>query len=237
MLYATPQVLGNNYGIGTIKALVSPLSYIKSAENTTVSSGGADLEGDEHLRERGFLAPGSFSVAGPDDAYKFWAMSAHQDVIDVAVSSILGTGIVNIFILLKDMSVSDAIKTSMCKYIENYLSHEKKRPLTDQVVVAIAKKVPFIINTDITLYQSEKYRAERIREEITAALKAYAAETRSRLGRDIVPSQIAALIQSVKGVYNVILSEPPYKKVKPEEWPCCLDADITINIAEDGEDG
>ena len=64
--------------VGQINTLVDPIAYISSVSNTTASTGGTDTEDDENYRERIQLAPESFSVAGSEGAYIYWARSAHQ---------------------------------------------------------------------------------------------------------------------------------------------------------------
>lgn len=86
----------NDYAVGTIKQLVDLIPYIDSVSNTVASFGGDDGEpypeqdggdGDNHYRERIQLAPTSLSVAGPSDAYEYYAKSADSSIADVAIIS------------------------------------------------------------------------------------------------------------------------------------------------------
>lgn len=81
----TAGTIGNGYAPGQVNRLVDVLSFGVSAENITETSGGTDTESDENYRERIQIAPESFSVAGPKEAYKYFARSANSDIIDVAV--------------------------------------------------------------------------------------------------------------------------------------------------------
>lgn len=83
----TAGTIGNGYLAGEISKLLSPLAYIDKVENITISEGGSDIESDERLRERIKVAPESFSNAGSRGAYRYWAMTAHQDIVDVAILS------------------------------------------------------------------------------------------------------------------------------------------------------
>lgn len=78
---------GNHYGIGDLKTLVDPIPYIDKVENVNVPEGGADRESDENLAERIYLAPSSWSTAGPDDAYKYWVKTFDPGISDVRVES------------------------------------------------------------------------------------------------------------------------------------------------------
>ena len=61
---------GNGYLPGEINRIVDPVPFWAAAENTTKSEGGADVEGDDHYRERIHEAPEKFSTAGPTLAYE-----------------------------------------------------------------------------------------------------------------------------------------------------------------------
>jgi phage-related baseplate assembly protein len=79
--------VGNGWQIGQINQLVDPLLWIIQVQNITVSSGGSDIESDDNYRQRIYEAPESFSVAGPEGAYKYWARTASNLISDVAVYS------------------------------------------------------------------------------------------------------------------------------------------------------
>lgn len=74
----------NDYLAGEIN---QPLSTIDadSVQNTTTSSGGANIEADDSYKKRIIEAPERFSNAGSRGAYIYFTKSAHQDIIDVAV--------------------------------------------------------------------------------------------------------------------------------------------------------
>ena len=81
----TPGRIGNGFTVGMIKNMADSIPFVSAAENITESAGGTDIEDIESYRERLRLLPESFSVAGPDGAYEFWAKTAHQGIIDVRV--------------------------------------------------------------------------------------------------------------------------------------------------------
>ena len=56
---------------GEINILVDPIPYIASVSNVDESTGGLDVEDDDSLTERAYLAPSRFSCAGPRDAYEY----------------------------------------------------------------------------------------------------------------------------------------------------------------------
>lgn len=99
----------NGYIPGTINQIVDLVPYIDSVENTVTSYDGDDGEpypeedggiGDDHYRARIRLAPTSLSVAGPRDAYEYYALSADSNIADVAILSDVQT-------LIKSCKVTD----------------------------------------------------------------------------------------------------------------------------------
>ena len=76
---------GNGMLPGQVFQIVDHSPFVAHAINITESAGGADLEDLEAYRNRVRHTPESFSTAGPDGAYWFWAMTANAGIIDVDV--------------------------------------------------------------------------------------------------------------------------------------------------------
>src|SRR5215471_8347341 len=84
----TAGVLGNNFAIGQVNAIINwNQPYGVAVTNIDVTGGGSDIETDDQYRYRVWLAIESFSTCGPRDAYEFWALSAHPDIIQCVVHS------------------------------------------------------------------------------------------------------------------------------------------------------
>jgi len=81
----TAGIIGNGFDIGLIKNMVDRTPFVTAVQNITVSNGGEDKESLEAYKERLRLLPESFSVAGPDGAYEFWARTANPGIIDARV--------------------------------------------------------------------------------------------------------------------------------------------------------
>lgn len=76
----------NNYKAGDINTVISSsFSFIDSVENLNGVQGGSDEEEDEHYIERIILSPEGYSVAGPEAAYRYFALSAHPSIKDAAI--------------------------------------------------------------------------------------------------------------------------------------------------------
>ncbi|MEI8390097.1 MAG: baseplate J/gp47 family protein [bacterium] len=213
--------IANGYLPGEIKNLITPVSYIESASNITESSGGADEEDDDSLRERIKQAPEKFTNAGSRGAYRYWAITAHQDIIDVAVLS-TSPGVVKIYPLTKSGNPTGDILS----LVQNILSHDKVRPLTDLVIVESPQKIDFEVNGSITLYTFADIKS--VESEINSKLDKYIADLKSKLGKDIVPTQIIALLNSIYGVFKVDLINPDFTEIADYQWANCTRYQIDI---------
>lgn len=212
---------GNGYLAGEIKNLITPIPYIESAENITESSGGADEEDDDSLRERIKQAPEKFTNAGSRGAYRYWAITAHQDIIDVAVLS-TSPGVVKVYPLTKFGNPSYEIISC----VQNILSNDKVRPLTDHVIVEYPQKIDFEINGNVTLYSFAD--AQSVENEIKIKLDKYTADLKSKLGKDIVPTQIITILNSIYGVFKVDLNIPNFTDILEYQWANCTGYQIDI---------
>ena len=65
---------GNDIPPGVVDTLVDAIPYVASVSNVDTSSGGADAESDDSLTRRIWLAPTTYSCAGPRDAYEYWSL-------------------------------------------------------------------------------------------------------------------------------------------------------------------
>ena len=144
---------GNGFVAGQINRLVDPVAYVSAVENTTISLGGANVETDDNYRIRIRLSPEKYSTAGPDGAYVYWAKSAHQDIIDVAVYS-PSPGEVNVRPL---MTGGELPSQEILDLVEATLSDRDRRPLTDSLTVAAPDQVNYDI--DVTYYLSRDQSA------------------------------------------------------------------------------
>jgi phage-related baseplate assembly protein len=81
----TAGMAGMGFEPGDINNMVDIIPFVASAENITSTSGGADIEDIESYRARLQILPESFSVAGPDGAYEFWARTANPGITDAKV--------------------------------------------------------------------------------------------------------------------------------------------------------
>ncbi len=215
-------IIGNGYLSGEINNLITPIPYISEVYNITESASGADEETDGSLRQRIKEAPEQFSNAGSRGAYRFHTISAHQNIIDVAVIH-KQPGVVEIYPLTIDGNPSQEI----VDIVQNYLSDDKVRPLTDLVLVKPPEKIDFQIIANLTLYNFADL--ESVQALVNQKIEDYKKNLRSKLGLDIVPTQIIALLNSIYGVYKVELTTPFLQDLGDYQWANCTGYQINIS--------
>jgi len=187
----------------------------------------AVMESDADFRRRMVLAPEGYSVAGPEGAYIFHALSADGDVLDASATS-PHPGEVLVSILSR--TGSGAASPELIATIAAYVSDETRRPLTDFVTVQSAEIVNYAVVATLTTFSGPDGGV--VLAAAQASLDAYV-ESSHRLGRDITRSALFAALH-VEGVQNVVLTSPAADIViSRTQAPYCTGT--TVNYAGTGE--
>lgn len=204
----TSGVIGNGYQPGEINVLTDPIGYVMSVANTTTSAGGTDIEDDESFIERIYNGPSSYSVAGPEDAYVYWAKTYNSAIGDVKVNSPNPVEVVITF-LMEDGSIPEE---TVINGLEEFLMDENIRPLTDEVTVQAPTTTSYNIDIKYFINRSAAAQAESIRKEVEQAVEEYISWQQSKIGRDINPSELIRCIINA-GAKRVEVAEPIYTAV------------------------
>ncbi|MBU2701695.1 phage-related baseplate assembly protein [Sporomusaceae bacterium BoRhaA] len=202
----TTGALGNGYAPGTLNTLVDPIPYVASVSNTTTSQGGVDIESDDAFRDRIQQAPESFSTAGPDGAYKYWAKTASSLIADVKPYS-PSPGVVNICILLANGEIPGQ---EMLDAVLAICNDKKIRPLTDKVQAVAPTQVSYNIDVAYWIDQQNASVAASIQKAVQAAVNDYILWQKSALGRGVDPSQLIYLMKQA-GAERVAVTAPAYQ--------------------------
>ena len=186
--------------------MVDPLPYTLSVENTAPTSGGADRETDDELAERVYLAPSSYSTAGPKLAYEYWVKTFSSTIGECKVISET-PGEVDIYVTVDGQLPTD----DFVDQLEAYMQSGERRPLTDHVVVKKPEPVTYDIECVYYIRKSDQDMAETIRAAVNTACENYIVWQR-KIGRDITPSQL--IYELVKaGVQSVEIKKPAYAEL------------------------
>ena len=215
----------NGYLPGEITNLANSVD-VDAVTNTTTSYGGLSAEDDDRLRTRTQLASEAFSTCGPAGAYQFWALSAHQGIVDVAVVS-PSAGVVQVHPLMADgLPSSDVLAL-----VAAMLLDDTRRPLTDLVKALPPVCRNYAIHVGIAV--EDGYDAAAVVTAVKAALTAYAAGRAARLGRDIVPAQVISAA-AVAGVHDVTVFTPGLLVLGAAEWAQCTGITVDLMGVVDG---
>lgn len=196
---------GNGFTPGQIKILVDPIPYVASVSNTVTSQGGSDVEDDDNYRERLFLLPESFSVAGPSEAYEYFAKQYSSAIADVKVST-PSAGTVDVRFILQDGEIPDG---TLISEVEAYLNDRKRRPLTDSLTVQAPTTVSYDITLTYYINQDDSGLALSIQAAVGAAVTEFTTWQKSKIGRDINPSELTTMIIQA-GAKRVVITSPEY---------------------------
>lgn len=199
---------GNDYEAGSIKVLVDKIPYIADVKNVEKTHGGAEVESDANLAERIYLAPARYSVAGPDDAYKYWVKTYNPSITDVKVISPT-PGTVDIRFTVGDGEIPES---GMVEGVEAYLMEGERRPLTDLVTVGIPEVFEFHVNMKYWINETNKTKAAAICRSVEEAVAGFAYWQRQQIGRDINPSMLNYLVVKA-GAKRAEIVEPVFTVV------------------------
>ena len=199
---------GNGFGVGELDTIVDPIPYIAGAENVTITEGGADIESDEDLAERAYLAPSSYSTAGPEGGYEYWVRAYNSAIGDIKITSDQKAGTVDIFFLMEDGS---APGEAMVDGLLEYLRTGDMRPMDDLVNASAPAEVPYAVDFQYWINRSDSARAMTIQAAVEAAAGSYISWQR-KIGRDINPSRLVQLVMAA-GAKRVEVSSPQFTEV------------------------
>lgn len=201
--------LGNNLPIGSINTIVDTVPYLYTVENINISSGGADLETDDSLRERIKLKPTSFSAAGPIAAYRYYTLTAHQDIIDAHIYTPKESpGTVKIIPLLKKGKIPE---NEVLKLVAKVLSADDIRPFTDKVEVIAPIASNYTINFKWWINKEDDVTI--ITSSVNKAVEEYKQWQKEKLGRDINPNKLVQLLIQA-GAKRVEIVSPIFTKIE-----------------------
>ncbi len=223
---------GNGFVAGQIKRIVDPFPYELAVTNTTTTYGGSDTENDENYRERIQIAPESFSVAGPRAAYEYYARSAHQDIVDVAIIGPpeIDAGYVKIYPLMQGGELPSSEVLSSVLEICNA---DDVRPLTDCVSVHAPEVVNYSLSAKYYIDRAKATQSTEIQAAVNEAVNDWVKWQRAKLGRDINPSELNHRIIAA-GAKRTEIFSPSFRILKAYELAVPSTITLTFGGLEDG---
>ena len=198
--------VGNRYIPGQINAMADKIPYVANVENISESDGGSGEETDSAFRERIFLAPSSYSTAGPEDAYIYWVRKYNSAAIEDVKVNTTEDAEVDIRLVLTDGALpSDAFLADL----SDYLKTSAIRPLTDKMSVAAPDVVEYELDFTYYIGRSKKENVETIQAAAEEAKEAYVVWQKTHIGADINTDVLVEFLRAA-GVKRTVIRNPSY---------------------------
>ncbi len=202
---------GNGFAAGQINTLidVDNVLYFDHCENIDDSDGGADVAEDDEYYDLMVASEDAYSCAGARGAYEYWAKSVSTGIADVIVNSPT-PGVIAIHTLMDDGQIAgDEIKAAILETC----SADSVRPLTDHVTVVDPDVVSYDITMTYYLSEDSTESAADLQEAIENAVDDYVAWQCGKLGRDINPSKLIAMVMAA-GAKRVVVTSPTFRHME-----------------------
>lgn len=219
--------IGNDFAAGELTTLVDPIGFISKVENTQKSAGGTEVESDQNMAERIYLAPSTYSTAGPDDAYEYWVKDSNPFIGDVKITSPT-PGSVDIRFVMVDGSVPDDTTIAA---VTAAVSQRGKRPLTDRVQVGRPEIEEYKIDVTYYINTSDSNIAIMIQTQAENAIGEYELWQASKVGRDINPDELIARLNNA-GVKRAEVREPVFRVIGKTAKAQCAGVNIVYGGLE-----
>lgn len=212
----------NDYPPGSLNNLVDLVDYVSGVQNIDTSHGADDGEpytdeGNNKYRERIRIAPASFSTAGPDEAYRYFALSSDPNIRSIEILSDKAAGTVSIVVLMNNGEGPDADTTEK---ILAAVTDSKTRPLTDYVSVESPTFRNYDINIKYYVTATSESAAVNTIEGLGGSIDRYMT-WQNEISRDINPDKLRALILApnwesdvtLTGALRVDVSAPAFQQL------------------------
>lgn len=217
----------NNYDIGDLNTLVDIIAFIDEVKNITKPEGGADIESDESLRQRIYMAPAAYSSAGSADSYEYFVRQFYTGVSSVRITS-PSPRVVRVRYLLENGAIPESESIARLK---EYLSSPSIKPLTDSIEVLAPVKKTYSINITYYVNSSDQSRAANIQLKVVAAINDYINWQKSEIGRDINPDVLRQKILNA-GAKRVDITSPLFTVVDEDSVASLKSQSVTYGGLE-----
>lgn len=217
---------GNGYMPGQINTMVDRIPYVERVQNVTESDGGSGEESDADYRERIFLAPSSYSTAGPEDAYIYWVRQYNSGAIEDVKVNTTDDAVVDIRLVLKGGALPSA---GFIADLTAYLSESAIKPLTDKMIVAAPDVVEYELDFTYYIGRSNKDNVETIQASAEEAKEAYIAWQRTHIGVDINTDVLVEFLRAA-GVKRTEIRKPGFTVISDTQ----IASAVSVNMAYGG---
>lgn len=207
------------------QTVTTSFPFLVEVKALEVFKNGSDDEKDDELKHRILLSMADKSTAGSEETYKSFTFKADERIEDVKIKNGIKPlkDYVSLFFekseveilaaleeLFSDMATVEVYYYSayaddlMKTRIEEMLNKEEVRPLSDQVKVAAATQIDFIVSAELKVLPNQE-----VATVYTNALQSLndGLESLKQIGSNITLSEINDFLK-VTGVKEVIITTP-----------------------------
>ena len=219
---------GNGFLPGQVNKLVSDeFLYFKEVSNTTKTAGGSEEESDTALYNRMRESEES-RTTGPRGSYAYHAKSVSSRISDVSAESPT-PGVADIRIMLYNGELPDK---ELIDRVQEYLSADDIRPMTDKVTVAAPTTVQFDINIKYYIATDKAASTKEIKQAVELAVENYILWQTSKMGRDINPSYFNAMLME-SGIKRAEITAPAFTEIAKGSVAVVNNCNVTFGGVED----
>lgn len=214
--------IGGNLPEGSAFEMVTSLPGVTVAQETPpggswITTQGSNEESDPELRIRCKARWGELGYGATEAAYRFWALTASDEVTRVAVSEATGDGTVSVYVAGANGNISSGALDDVQDYLD------ERRP---QCVVPTAYNA-----TQVTVALTGEVKVKAAQSAAAQAAAAVALAnyfSTVPIGGTIYRAPIEAVILGANpGVINVILTNAPEVALAANEVPVVSVAGLT----------
>lgn len=221
--------VGNGFTPGQVSKLVSDeFLYFKEVANTTTTAGGSEEESDTAFYNRMRESEESYTTAGPRGSYAYHAKSVSSQISDVSAES-PEDGIADVRIMLYGGKLPDK---ELIDRVQEYLSADDIRPMTDKVIVAAPSTIEFDIEATYYIPRDKAATTKEIKQAVELATENYTLWQTSKMGRDINPSYFNAMLME-SGIKRVDITTPVFTEIPKGSVAVLRNCNVTFGGVED----
>jgi len=138
-------------------------------------------------------------------------------------------GRVNIYPLLLD---SEIPSQTFLTQLENYLSADEIRPLTDKVKGIAPSQSSYTINFSYYIDKKNQNKVDEIRAAVDEAVAEYKRWQNAKMGRDIDPQELIRLCKNA-GAKRLIITTPTFTSLNSHTVAKCTSTSVTYSGLEE----
>ena len=221
--------VGNGFTPGQVSKLVSDeFLYFKEVANTTTTAGGSEEESDTAFYNRMRESEESYTTAGPRGSYAYHGKSVSSQISDVSAES-PEDGVADVRIMLYGGKLPDK---ELIDRVQEYLSADDIRPMTDKVIVAAPDTIEFDIEATYYIPRDKAATTKEIKQAVELATENYTLWQTSKMGRDINPSYFNAMLME-SGIKRVDITTPVFTEIPKGSVAVLRNCNVTFGGVED----